>query len=748
MGMDSAGRDILSRILHGGRNTLGGALIALGLALALGVPSGLYAGYYGGRFDAVANWIVNLVMALPAMVVLLASRAILGPNVWALMTVLGVLAAPSFFRLVRGIVAGVRGELYVDAAKVSGLSDTRIVARHILIVVRGPVIIQVALVAGVAIGLQAGLEFLGVGSGSAPTWGAMLNEAFQNIQRAPLLMLWPGLALGLTNGALVLLAGALRDGLEDRTGETGRSRGNGRARRGAAAAPAVAADSPADRVGLLSVRGLTVAYTQPDGTGKEVVHGVDIDVRAGEIVGLVGESGSGKTQTAFSVLGILPEGGRVSGGSITVKGQEVVGLPERAHRALRGTTVAYVPQEPMSNLDPAFTIGSQLMEPMRHALGISRKEAARRAVDLLRLVEIPDPGRAFGLYPHEISGGMAQRVLIAGAMSCDPELLIADEPTTALDVRVQAEVLDLLRRLQKDRGLGVLLVTHNLGVVADLCDRVAVMNAAGSWRPAPPSRCSAPPRTPIPGPCSRRPRRGPGARPLAAPRGEEHHRMTATEATALPDALLSVRDLRVSFPGKGWRAPRTEVLKGVSLDIRPGETLGLVGESGSGKTTIGRAVLGLVPVRSGTVTFAGERIDRADAARRRGLSRDLQVVFQDPYTSLNPSLTIGDTLAEPLLGHGVSAREARGRVGDLLARVRLPSDAAAACPASSPAASANASPSPARWPCGPGSSSATSRCRRSTSPLSGPFSTSSWRSSRRPVSPTSSSRTTCRSYVS
>ncbi|OAH09476.1 oligopeptide transport ATP-binding protein OppD [Streptomyces jeddahensis] len=475
MGMDSAGRDILSRILHGGRNTLGGALIALGIALALGVPSGLYAGYYGGRFDSAATWAVNLVMSLPAMVVLLASRAILGPNVWVLMIVLGVLAAPSFFRLVRGIVAGVRKELYVDAAKVSGLSDTRIVARHILIVVRGPVIIQVALVAGIAIGLQAGLEFLGVGSGSAPTWGAMLNEAFQNIQRAPLPMLWPGLALGLTNGALVLLAGALRDGLEDRTGHAAKPH---RARDRAAAVPSAAADSPAgQRAGLLSVRGLTVAYAQPDGSDKEVVHGVDIDVRAGEIVGLVGESGSGKTQTAFSVLGILPEGGRVSGGSITIKGQEVVGLPERAHRALRGGTVAYVPQEPMSNLDPSFTIGSQLMEPMRHALGISRKEAARRAVDLLRLVEIPDPERVVGLYPHEISGGMAQRVLIAGAMSGDPELLIADEPTTALDVRVQAEILELLRRLQKDRGLGVLLVTHNLGVVADLCDRVAVMNS-------------------------------------------------------------------------------------------------------------------------------------------------------------------------------------------------------------------------------------------------------------------------------
>ncbi|HWU11876.1 MAG TPA: dipeptide/oligopeptide/nickel ABC transporter permease/ATP-binding protein [Streptomyces sp.] len=475
MGMDSAGRDILSRILYGGRSTLGGAVVALAIALALGVPSGLYAGYYGGRFDSVANWAVNLVMALPAMVVLLASRAILGPDVLVLMIVLGVLVAPGFFRLVRGIVANVRKELYVDAAKVSGLSDTRIVARHILIVVRGPLIIQVALVAGIAIGLQAGLEFLGVGSGSAATWGAMLNEAFQNIQRAPLLILWPGLALGLTNGSLVLLAGALRDVLEDRGGEpAGRRRGRPRTRT-ASPAPEVL-DRPSEAAALLSVRGLTVAYDRPDGTGREVVHGIDLDVHPGEIVGLVGESGSGKTQTAFSVLGILPEGGRIGSGSIMIEGQETVGLPERAHRALRGGTVAYVPQEPMSNLDPAFTVGSQLMEPMRHVLGISRKEAAVRALDLLRLVEIPDPGRTMRLYPHEISGGMAQRVLIAGAMSCDPRLLIADEPTTALDVRVQAEILGLLRRLQQDRGLGVLLVTHDLGVVADLCDRVAVMS--------------------------------------------------------------------------------------------------------------------------------------------------------------------------------------------------------------------------------------------------------------------------------
>ncbi|MEU9022803.1 dipeptide/oligopeptide/nickel ABC transporter permease/ATP-binding protein [Actinomadura sp. NPDC048394] len=489
LGMDSAGRDVLSRILYGGRTTLGGAVVSVAIALVLGVPAGLYAGYRAGRFDAAASWTADLVMALPAMVVLLASRAILGSNVWVLMVVLGFLVAPSFFRLVRGIVADVRGEPYVDAARVSGLSDLRIVARHVLIVVRGPVIIQVALVAGLAIGLQAGLEFLGVGSGSTATWGAMLNEAFQNIQRAPVLLLWPGLALGVTTGALVLLATALRDALEDRTGTPP-------ARRRRAGAPVPADVSEDDRAELLSIRGLAVAYARPDGTEAEVVHGIDLDVRPGEIVGLVGESGSGKTQTAFSVLGILPDGGRVTRGSVIVAGQEVAGLPERRHRRLRGTTVAYVPQEPMSNLDPAFTIGSQLVEPMRHVMGLSRKDAAARALDLLRMVEIPEPEQVLRRFPHQISGGMAQRVLIAGAMSCDPALLIADEPTTALDVRVQADVLDLLRRLQAERGLGVLLVTHNLGVVADLCDRVAVMNGGRIVETGPTDRVLRDPQDP------------------------------------------------------------------------------------------------------------------------------------------------------------------------------------------------------------------------------------------------------------
>jgi ABC-type dipeptide/oligopeptide/nickel transport system ATPase component len=206
-----------------------------------------------------------------------------------------------------------------------------------------------------------------------------------------------------------------------------------------------------------------------------VVNHVNLTVRRGEVHGLVGESGSGKTQTAFSILRLLPQDGRITGGSIFFEGKDLAHLSEKEMTKVRGKRIAYIPQEPMSNLDAAFTIGSQLMEPMRVCLEISKAEARKRALALLARVGIPDPERTFNAYPHQISGGMAQRVLIAGAVSCEPDLLIADEPTTALDVTVQAEVLNLLRELQEELNMGVILVTHNFGVVADLCDRVTVM---------------------------------------------------------------------------------------------------------------------------------------------------------------------------------------------------------------------------------------------------------------------------------
>jgi peptide/nickel transport system permease protein len=230
-----------------------------------------------------------------------------------------------------------------------------------------------------------------------------------------------------------------------------------------------------EREPLLTITGLSIGHDQPDGTVTTVVHDASLTVGKGEVHGLIGESGSGKTQTAWSVLRLLPDTGRITGGAIVFDGTDLATLPEKAMQRLRGARIAYVPQEPMSNLDPSFTVGSQLTEPMRVRLSLTKPDARERALALLAKVGIPDPARTFRAYPHEISGGMAQRVLIAGAISCEPDLLIADEPTTALDVTVQAEVLDLLRSLREEMGMGILLVTHNFGVVADLCDRVSVM---------------------------------------------------------------------------------------------------------------------------------------------------------------------------------------------------------------------------------------------------------------------------------
>jgi peptide/nickel transport system permease protein len=472
LGTDGSGRDTFSRLMWGSQVILIGAGIALGIALAIGVVSGLVAGYYGGWFDSASSWVNNLFMALPGIVILLAVRAVVGPSIYVAMAVFGILLTPAFFRVVRGAVQSVRNELYVDAARVSGLSDARIIGRHILTVVRAPVIIQAARIASIAIAIQAGLEFLGLSDSTVPSWGNMLNEGFRKIALAPGLILWPSLAIGVVCMALILFGNALRDALEERGGHA-----TVRAVRlpiapAATATPAPAAVHP--ETALLSVQNLKVAY----GTGpgeKEVVHGVSLHVAPGEVLGLVGESGSGKTQTAFSVLGLLPDGGRVSAGSILFDGKELTTLGRKERTALRGTDIAYIPQEPMSNLDPSFRIGHQLTVPMRTRLGLSKQEATRRALELLARVGIADPEKTFKSYPHEVSGGMAQRVLIAGAVSCNPRLLIADEPTTALDVTVQAEVLDLLRDLQRETGMAVVMVTHNFGVVADICDRVAVM---------------------------------------------------------------------------------------------------------------------------------------------------------------------------------------------------------------------------------------------------------------------------------
>ncbi|WP_051299424.1 dipeptide/oligopeptide/nickel ABC transporter permease/ATP-binding protein [Arthrobacter castelli] len=475
LGGDGSGRDILSRLIAATRVTVVASILATGTAMILGVSAGLLAGYLGGAVDATSSWVANMLMALPAIVVLIALYAVTGASTSISMIAFGVLVAPSFFRLVRTLVVGVKNELYVDAARVSGLSNLRILSRHVLYVVRAPIIIQASFVAGVAISMQAGLEFIGLGNQGQPSWGGMLKEAFDNLYVAPLQLVWPGLMLGITVSALVLLGNALRDELEG-------SR-NVRQKRPTSVIPsssdgdtsnALAVSSKHDNNVLLSLEDLKIAYPMSGGQSKEVVHGVTLRVHTGEVLGLVGETGSGKSQTAFTTLGLLPPDASMSG-TVSFRGTRLVAQNEKQMAKMRGKVIGYVPQEPMNNLDPCFRVGQQLIYGLRAATGQSKAEAKTRLLKLLDRVGISDPQATFAAYPHEISGGMAQRVLIAGAVASKPELLIADEPTTALDVTVQAEILDLLRELQSERGMGVMLVTHNFGVVADLCDRVAVM---------------------------------------------------------------------------------------------------------------------------------------------------------------------------------------------------------------------------------------------------------------------------------
>ncbi|MGL3805469.1 dipeptide/oligopeptide/nickel ABC transporter permease/ATP-binding protein [Paeniglutamicibacter sp. R2-26] len=472
LGGDSNGRDILSRLLFGARSTMVGAAIAILCSLAVGVPAGLAAGYFGGVADRVCTWVSDALQAVPGMIILLIVAAGSGNNFTVIMLTVGVFMAPGYFRLTRSTVLTVRNEAYIDAAIVSGLSDARILGRHVIKAVYAPITIQTALTAGMAMGMQAGLQFLGIGGAKDPGWGAMMNEGFRAMLTDPLLLLWPSLALGITIAVLAIMGSTLGDALAVRSAAPARSK------RGSAAP-----DSGEPRTGTLdlepalaavSLRNLRVGYPG-NGTPVEVVHGIDLDVAPGEVLGIVGESGSGKSQTVFSVLDLLPAAGTASFDELWINGSRADTLAPRERRALLGTTLGYVPQEPMTNLDPSYTVGYQLMEPLRSVSKMSKSQARQRALEVLARVGITDPERVMGSYPHQLSGGMAQRVLIAGAIAAKPRILVADEPTTALDVTVQAEVLELLRELQAEYGMALVMVTHNFGVVADICDKVVVM---------------------------------------------------------------------------------------------------------------------------------------------------------------------------------------------------------------------------------------------------------------------------------
>jgi peptide/nickel transport system ATP-binding protein len=744
LGTDDLGRDVLSRLIFGARPPLRAAFQIVGGALVLAIPLALVAGFVRGWVDTVVMRAMDALFSFPPLVLALTVAALLGPNLNDASIAIAIVFVPSFVRLIRGEVIAVREENYVEAARATGVAPGRLIRTHILPNVASPLIIQTALALGYAILIDAGLSFLGVGE-QPPTasWGLMLTEAYQSIFQAPLTLVYPGVAILLTVLAFNLVADGLRDALgRERFGakSSARPAGTRRLRIPARAVPvAVEAPDPgphpdaASTPDLLTVEHLRVEFATGAGW-LPVVEDVGFGVRPGRTLGLVGESGSGKTVSALAVMGLLPRReSRVPEGAVRFGGVDLTRLSPEKMRRIRGNDIAMIFQEPMTSLNPAYTVGNQIAEQVRAHRQVGRAEAWAHAVDMLDQVGIPDPRRRARDYPHAFSGGMRQRVMIAMALSCEPQLLIADEPTTALDVTTQAQILELLASLQQQRQMAMIFVTHDLGVIADIADEVVVMYAgqvaertavaelfdrphhpyseallASMPQLAPPGDALRVIAGQVPRPdemvsgCRFGPRcdyvteacRTTAVALEAAPssglvRCIRHGELSLSGVGGLPsaaaapgdadspaEALLEITALKMTFPVRTGPLRRVtgavKAVDGVDLRVPSGRTLGLVGESGSGKSTLARLILRLVDPTDGTIVLDGTDVTGLGGRELRHQRRSMQIVFQDPYSSLDPRMRVNDIVGEPLeIYDGLTGNARDERVAGLLDQVGL-----------------------------------------------------------------------------
>ncbi|MBK5569753.1 ABC transporter ATP-binding protein [Ensifer sp. SSB1] len=440
---------------------------------------------------------------------------------------------------------------------------------------------------------------------------------------------------------------------------------------------------------VLDIRNLRVEYPLANGSTLTAVKDIDLTIRPGEIHALVGESGAGKTTVGNALMGLLQAPGKIAAGSIVIAGKEINLRTGRTEGIVPGRDVGAIFQDPMTSLNPLFTVESQLCEGMLTHLKLSAREAKARALELMKAVGIPEPERRLGSYPHQLSGGQRQRVVIATALACNPQLIVADEPTTALDVSVQAQILKLIRDLADERGVGVLLVTHNMGVVAEIADRVTIMQNGAVVESGPTREVLTAPKAPyartliaavppIDTRLDRLPVPSEETQVTLDARASVRRKSAKSETGSRDEVVLSVRDLAVEYGGRGLlrKEAAFKAVKGVSFDVRRGEIFGLVGESGCGKTTVANTIAGLVTQSAGSIDFQGTALG---ARREKSIRQSLQMVFQDPYSALNPRLRINAAIAEPILFYKLAsnAEEARQDAKTLLEAVGLPADAGA-----------------------------------------------------------------------
>ncbi len=467
LGQDEFGRDVLSRLIWGARVSLTVAFSSSAAACIVGTALGLVGGYLGRVAELLTLRSMDIILCFPPLLLALLIVTLLGPGAGTLIPVLALLYLPGFVRVTYAGVLSVRSQQYVEAMRVLGARPGRIMFRTILPNIGGPLLVQFSLAVASAILLESGLSFLGLGVvPPAPSWGLMIASARSTMEQAPLLLLWPCLALSLTILAMNALCDALRDAVDPhRVPRRGRM---------ARLLQAVAPGLIATRGPVLEIRGLTIEIETTAGV-IHPVRDVSLRVERGETLAVVGESGSGKSLTGLAVMGLLPPAARVMAGAAWLDAVELLRLDEARQRRLRGNRMAMVFQDPQSSLNPVYRVGRQITEALQAHQSLRARAAWHRAVALLKRVGIPDPERRANAFPHEMSGGMRQRAMIAVAIANQPDLLIADEPTTALDVTIQAQIVDLLGDLRRDQAMALMFITHNLPLVAEIADRVAVM---------------------------------------------------------------------------------------------------------------------------------------------------------------------------------------------------------------------------------------------------------------------------------
>ena len=715
-GTDNYGRDVLSRVMQGAGTTFLIAVSTVAIGAGIGTVVGLITGWYGGVLDEVLMRLNDILAAFPSILLALVLIAVIGPGTANVVLALGLIFIPSFARIARASCVVQKQLDYVKNARTMGAKPFRIMFRHILPNMANVLLTSLGVGFNNAVLAEAGMSFLGLGvQPPDPSLGRMLADAQSYLLKNPWNAIFPGLVIVCTvlgvslmgEGSIPSAPGSAKRANRSARKKTPMVNAAGpvaaadppvvsdsvTAEDSAAAAGSAAAADPSAAVStvtaadtaapLIRVSGLSLSLPY---SGKELVHNISFSIGAGERVGLVGESGSGKTLSALSIIGLLPETVTVSSGSIVYADRELTACTEEERRKLRGSGIAMIFQEPMTSLNPVYPVGHQVAEMVRlheeyftktgreqradHASGnadLEQHHSAGRVspgsaeihdivTTALKDAGLPDAEALYGRYPHELSGGQRQRVMIAMAMVCRPKLLIADEPTTALDITIQAQILELIRHLNETCGTAVLLISHDLGVVRHLCSRVLVMDGGKIVESGQTEEVFRAPKeaytkkllAAVP---------AVGRRKLPLP--DSQPSQTAQQAPQ-PSLLLTADHLTRSYVKRGFFGKKTakQALYGVSFSLKRNEILGIVGESGCGKSTLARLLAGLEAPDSGSLTK---------------LSGKIGLVFQDPYSSLNPAKSIRWILEEPLkIAGGYTKAQRREAVLAMEKQVGLP----------------------------------------------------------------------------